>query len=214
MGSDLVLTGHSGAAFEALASVTLPRVMQYAARHGLDLWRTSLDGDRPPSWQKVLRLIDAIDAGFKRVLWIDTDVVVADLARNIFDEHDGEAWQALVVHETSCGEVPNCGVWLVTRCMRQHLVEAWEREDYTTHPWWEQAAILELMGYHVTPDPVATLRQPTELHARTQVLGSEWNHHPHDRRRVASPRFWHATQYEDRLATAREMVRYAEEHHA
>lgn len=61
--------------------------------------------------------------------------------------------------------------------MRQHLIDAWEREQYADHPWWEQAAVLELMGYHVTRDPVATLRQPTELHARTQALAPEWNHH-------------------------------------
>ena len=211
MRSDLVLTGHSGAAFEALASVTLPRVMQYAARHGLDLWRTNLDGERPASWQKILRIMSALDAGFDRVLWIDTDVVISDLGQNIFDEHNGHAWQALVVHDTACGSVPNCGVWLVTRCMRQYLIDAWEREEYADHPWWEQAAVLELMGYHVTRDPVATLRQPTELHARTQVLAPEWNHHPHDRNRVAEPRFWHVTPYADRIETARAMVRRAEE---
>jgi hypothetical protein len=101
----------------------------------------------------------------------------------------------MVVHETNCGSVPNCGVWLVTRLMRQHLAGAWERDQFERHPWWEQAAVLELMGYVVTSDPVATVRHPTELHARTQFLGPEWNHRPHDRNRVSEPRFWHATQY-------------------
>jgi hypothetical protein len=210
MGADLLLTGHSGDQFAALAEVTFPRLRRYAARHGLDVWCVNLDGPRPPSWQKVLHMIEALDSGYERVLWVDADVVVGDLERNLFDEHRPDAWQALVVHETNCGSVPNCGVWLVTRCMRSHLVEAWEREYFTTHPWWEQAAILELMGYRVTQDPTAHLHQPTELFARTQVLGPEWNHHPHDRNQVAEPRFWHATQYADRLATVRAMVERAE----
>jgi hypothetical protein len=211
MGADLLLTGYRGDTFAALASVTLPRARQYAARHGMDVRVASLDGLRPASWQKLLALVDALDDGYERVLWLDADVVVSDMSRNVLDDVPTTAWQAMVVHETNCGSVPNCGVWVVTRAMRSYLADAWDLEQYTTHPWWEQAAVLELMGYVVTPDPTARLRHPTELFNRTRELGPEWNHHPHDRKRVSSPRFWHVTQYADRLATARAMVEQAEE---
>jgi hypothetical protein len=151
---------------------------------------------------KLQRLLAALVA-HERVCWIDADVVIREHDANIFDEMPSRAWQGLVEHETNCGTVPNCGVWIVTRAMEPIIEAAWRMERLIHHGWWEQAAILTQMGYAVTDAPTATLDTPTRLHAHTAFLHPSWNHHPHDARRVDAPRFVHVTQYHDRLSAVR-----------
>ena len=206
--SDLVLTGWSGTAFSRIAGETVPLITQYAERHGMG-WRVcDLRGSRPPSWQKLTHMLAGLVA-HQRVVWIDADVVILDPSVNILDEMPEHAWQGVVEHETNCGTVPNCGVWVVTRAMEPVLEHAWRCGRYINHPWWEQAAILDRMGYTVTDSPTATLDTPTRLHQHTAFLHPTWNHHPHDSRRVDAPRFIHVTQYHDRLAAVRAFAQRA-----
>jgi hypothetical protein len=200
--ADLIITGWSGADFARIAGHTVPLIAQYAERHGCE-WRVcDLRGSRPPSWMKLPNLLAALVA-HERVCWIDADVVIREHDANIFDEMPEHAWQGLVEHETNCGPVPNCGVWIVTRAMEPVLEQAWLMERFIHHGWWEQAAILTQMGYTVTDAPTATLDTPTRLHAHTAFLHPAWNHHPHEARRVDAPRFVHVTQYHDRLSAVR-----------
>lgn len=193
----VVLTGWAGTQFGEMAAHTVPVLHRYATRHGLAFECANLAGNRPASWMKVHAIYAQLQNA-DRVVWIDADVVVLDDSRNIFDElRDG--WQAMVEHHTPSGQVPNCGVWVVTRHMIPVLEHIWHAGRNVTHPWWEQASMLEQMGYQVVPGPIAQLAEPTELWHRTTWLGPEWNHHPHDQRRVALPRFVHVTQYTNRL---------------
>jgi len=99
--------------------------------------------------------------------------------------------QALVRHRTPDGEVPNCGVWFVRAGLRPTLVRLWGMDRYLDHPWWEQAGMLDLLGYRHTVRPVE-LAAPTELYRRTHWLGLEWNSHEQNDRHP-QPRFAHAT---------------------
>lgn len=208
--TDLILTGWRGTDFAKIAAHTLPRMEEYAHRHGAKFACVNLDdAEVPPSWMKVPNIAAAL-SDYERVLWLDTDVVVVDPTQSIFADHDGSSWQAVVEHETECGLVPNCGVWLVTQKMLPLLRFAWERllPGYLNHPWWEQAAVMSMAGYAITLTdgwPHATLESPTELYERTQFLDAKWNHHPADRRKVAAPAFRHVTQYPDRLAEVRRL---------
>lgn len=200
--NDLILTGWSGPTFAKIAGYTVPLITQYAERHGC-AWRVcDLRGSRPPSWMKLRDILAALVV-YRRVVWIDADVVILDPSVNILDEMPGDAWQGMVEHETECGTVPNCGVWVLTRDMEPYIETAWRQERLIHHPWWEQAAMLEQMGYRVTDSPTATLDTPTKLHERTAFLHPVWNHHPHDARCVDAPRFVHVTQYHDRLSAVR-----------
>lgn len=200
-----VVTGWTGTAFAEIAAHTLPLIERYAKRHGALFGAANLTGDRKPSWQKVSAIHKALQA-VDSVVWIDADVVVMDCSHWIGDGLPADKWHALVEHETECGTVPNCGVWVLRREMMPVLEELWGMTQYLDHPWWEQAGVLELMGYHVTGKPEAKRERPSDLYDRTHWLSAEWNDHPRDARRSASPRFVHVTQYEDRLATVK---RYA-----
>jgi hypothetical protein len=208
--SDLLMTGWCGTSFARMAAHTLPLLEGYAAKHGMDFCCVNLsNGATPPSWVKVPNIGAAL-RDYARVLWVDADVVVFRSQENILDEVPDDAWQAVVEHETECGTVPNCGIWLVTREMIPTLQLVWDtmRPEFLHHPWWEQAAMLTVMGYDVSPvdgRPNSVLAKPTELHDRTHFLSQKWNHHPADKRAVTDPAFVHVTQYPDRLGEIRSL---------
>lgn len=197
--ADCILTGWTGVEFAKIAAHTLPLIHAYAIKHGAACGCANLAGERPPSWMKVQAIRQALET-HDRVAWIDADVVIVDDSENICARL-GNNWQALVEHQTECGLVPNCGVWVLSRQMLPVLDDVWREERFLHHWWWEQAAVLEQMGYRVTDQPTSTLDKPTTLYRLTTFLSSEWNDHPADKRRVRRPRFCHVTQYADRLST-------------
>jgi hypothetical protein len=196
----LILTGWSGATHTAMAQHTAPLMEAYAQRHGHDFISLSLIGDRPASWQKLPAMYAALKA-YDAVCWIDVDVVIAWPGADIIAELQPGTCQAVVEHLTECGRVPNCGVWVVSKAMRPTLRQAWvDGSEFVHHPWWEQAAMMRLMGYVVEPGPHGKLDSPTRLYGQTTFLRPEWNHHPGDVNKPDRPHFVHVTQYDDRLS--------------
>lgn len=176
---------------ERLLALALPRFEAYAERHDYALIaEPPAMMLRPPSWMKLSALLDALASGYDAALWIDADVVIVDDSLDLADEVPDGAWQALVRHHTPDGEVPNCGVWYVRPDLRPYLEALWRMDRYLHHPWWEQAALLDLLGY--SDDRPVVLERPTELYDRTFWLGREWNSHE-ERDRHPAPRFAHAT---------------------
>lgn len=175
--------------YEALAEIARPGLEAYAERHGYELEAAAPTMmPRPASWMKLPLLANALDR-HDEVLWVDADVVIVDDELDLADEVPAEQWQALVRHHTPDGQVPNCGVWFCRRQMLPVLEQLWEMNEYLLHPWWEQGALLELLGYRGRP---VELVEPTELTWRTHWLELEWNSHE-ERDRHPSPRFAHAT---------------------
>lgn len=210
----MLLTGWCGTGFAEIASYTLPLMERYAQKHGMEFLCVNLHNDEvPPSWCKVARLIDCLERGYETCVWLDVDVVVYDSSASILDDVPETAWQGLVEHETECGLVPNCGVWVVRSQMRPVLEDAWaSRGECLHHPWWEQAAILKRMGYG--PDVMrmhssVERGEPTPLFDKTHFLHPKWNHHPHDRRRVDNVAFIHVTQYLYRAKACKEYADHA-----
>jgi hypothetical protein len=166
-----------------LLDVALPSFERYAEAHGYELVVAEFDPpsvSRPASWIKVPILKSAL-GHFDEVLWLDADVVIVDHSDDIAGSVPGERWQALAQHNSaSDGLHPNCGVWLLRKPMIPALDELWAMTRYVEHPWWEQAAMHELLGYDPwqrplgQPDPDA----PTDLFDRTELLSSEWNFTP------------------------------------
>lgn len=184
---------------------------RYAQRHGMEFLGVNLhSGDSPPSWVKVPRIMSALRRGHSLCIWLDADVVIFDSSKSILDDFDTTKWQGVVEHETECGLVPNCGVWIVTPAMLPTLELSWAcREKVLHHPWWEQASIMLQMGYRVTFRPETVDCTPTELYDQTCFLPQRWNHHPRDSRRVEDAAFIHVTQYEHREAACEHYASHA-----
>lgn len=207
----LLLTGWCGTEHGRMAALTTPLMERYANRHGVDFSCVNLQHfEAPGSWVKVLYMAGAL-GDYDEVCWIDVDVVIAKSDKSIFDAvADGDAWQAMVEHKTECGEVPNCGIWVVRKPMISVFQEIWADglPKYRHHPWWEQAATMERMGYSiylVEGNFDSHRGEMTPLLERTCFLPAEWNDHPRDDSRSPEPRFVHVTQYGDRIGSIRRL---------
>lgn len=184
-----------------LLEVALPSMRALALEHGHQLivdCHPGIRPSRPPSWWKIPAIARAL-ATHDEVLWLDADVVIADWSEDL--TAPAGAWQAMVEHHTDDGLIPNCGVWLLRRPMLPVLHELWEMVRHINSPWWEQSALLELLGY--CDLPVRRRGRPNELLEHTHFLENGWNVHRQDRRDSGRIRILHATTYPDRLAVMR-----------
>jgi hypothetical protein len=165
----------------------------YARRHRYDLHILTepYEATRPAPWGKVALLRDLLRR-YDLVLWVDADVVIVDPTEDIASRRDPDRFLALVEHRYDGMRFPNTGVLLFGAGAEasRFLDELWAADAYTKHPWWENAAVLDLLGYDVErPNPV----RPSAWRDRTQFLSNEWNSTVHDP--AAHPRFRHYPGY-------------------
>jgi hypothetical protein len=189
---------------EALLEISRPTFAAYAQRHGYELiTSTESDPRRPPAWAKVPMLREALDS-FELVLWIDADAVIVDGAEDVAARLEPERFLALVRHGEQ--KIPNTGVMLLhgDDRARELLDRTWAATRFVEHPWWENAALLDVLGYQlpdaldpglrsrlrrlVAPRPFA-LSRPSRFMEGTQFLPLEWNSVYLDR--AAAPRIVH-----------------------
>jgi hypothetical protein len=168
VGSHQDLLKHTGPTFE-----------RFAERHGYELVTgREIVGDAPCAWEK-LRLTRELLDDHEEVLWIDADAMIVDVSRDIFEDLDPERSWGWVMHVAGNTLLPNSGVLaLRSRPATIELLEsAWSlRERYANHPWWEQAAINELLGFVEVPSNNSLrLGTPTARMSAVQFLGTEWN---------------------------------------
>jgi hypothetical protein len=136
-------------------------------------------GRRPAAWAKIGLLERLLEQGHELVLWIDADAAVV--------RHDEDARSllppgrdlGLVAHRTPEGLVPNTGVLLLrnTGWTRSLLRRVWRQTRYLEHKWWENAALLHVLGYRAVlgegPD-----RPERALLAKVAWLPLAWNSLP------------------------------------
>lgn len=171
VGPYLGLLGISSITFEA-----------FAARHGYDLVLATslLAPERPPAWSKIRLVRDLLDR-YEEVFWVDADAIFVDISRDIAEEKRPDKDLYLVEHrwlantEWRCA---NTGVFFVrsTPWSRDFLDTVWEREQFIEHEWWENAAVLDLLGYHLPADLTPPSKErTTDYEERVELLGFEWN---------------------------------------
>jgi galactosyl transferase GMA12/MNN10 family len=175
---------------EALLDISEPTFRAYADRHRYELIVSrEADPGRPAPWAKVPMLREAVDA-FDLVLWIDADAVIVDGSRDIADELEREL--GLVAHAHGGQRVPNTGVMVLRtgEFARSLLDEVWGATGRIHHPWWENAALLEALGYRLPGGLEPGLRgrllrlagrrelaqvRPSPYLEQTQFLSNVWN---------------------------------------
>ena len=154
----------------------------FGARHGYDLALSTdtLAPERPPAWSKI-RLVRELLERYDEVLWIDADAIFVDISKDIADVIRPEKDLYLVEHIWEANDQwrsANTGVFLIrsTEWSRRFLDAVWNQERFIDHPWWENAAALDLLGYEVPADlSPPTKRRRTEFDDRVELIGLEWN---------------------------------------
>ena len=186
---------------EELLEIALPSFERFADIHGYDLFTDAPEpSGRPASWDKLIVINALLEEDYHEVLWIGADLVIVDDSADIAVPMT--AWQAMAIHVTDDGVVPNCDFWLVRKPMQPILAAAWAQTRRIHAPWWEQTAILSLMGANVDVRPITW--DPTPLYEHTHFLNPIWNWHVNDTSKVGDPRIRHATMLPDRAAAMRE----------
>ena len=216
--SRALVTFGTGPAGELL-DVTLPGFQDFAARHGYDLVVGSGDsGGRPPAWGKV-RLLQQVLRSYDEAVWIDADVLIVDGSSDL-PSLPHEAFQGLV-EQRSGGTLINTGVWQIRAGTDADafLSLVWAQDSRVNHQWWEQAAVLDLLGYVRLPGDDDAIEPTgrgamTTWFAKTSLLDSTWNALYHPLLRDSdTPRFWHfagMSQHERLYYMAVESRRHAQ----
>lgn len=161
---------------EQLLARSGPTFEIFAARHGydLDLRRASPTPERPPAWGKVTAILELLGR-YDLVLWVDADAAIVDPTDDVADALGRRDLMALVAHTYDGQEVPNSGVWLLRRHRRtrRFLERIWARTEFVDHKWWENAAVIDELGYSLEPT-VQRIRR-SRMRDRTRLLDHSWN---------------------------------------
>lgn len=200
--NDRCIITYAAGAHEEMLDVSLPTYKAFAARHGYDVEVGKKITD-PPAWNKVPLLLDALTR-YEEVVWFDCDLVVVNPTED-FPPMDVDstgrpramAAHSLVRHFESFSEVPNTGVWRLRKNALELLNEAWRLQVFRDHGWWEQSAVMTLMGYTVPPQGSDFTKtrcrcvNPTYWHEQCQFMRVAWNSHPNYR--ADKPRIVHCS---------------------
>ena len=205
---------YAAGAHEELLDVALPSYKDFAVRHHYDLHVGEKHTDLPPAWNKIPLLLYALQR-YEEVVWFDCDMVVVDPSEDfplISNTPGRTCYHALVRHFDGNSEVPNSGVWRLTRECVPLLEKMMELEVFTNHGWWEQAALMTMMGYSVPPE--GTHFPDTKCHNKYQTrwykachfMRLYWNSHPNYRH--DKPRIVHCSypRIQDRLDVMRALA--------
>ena len=168
-----------------LLAEAAPTLAAYGSRHGWDVVVSSESpqGTRPPSWAKVV-LVRELLRSYPFVFWVDADALIVDIDRDILDEAGVERdaadiWFARHPQERDPdATVLNAGVFLARSApfTDELLAAMWAAESFIEHNWWENAALLDLLGYSLVP-PYAQV-EVTRWNERIGRLDLAWNSVP------------------------------------
>jgi hypothetical protein len=187
---------------ESLLEISRPTFAAYAERHGYELiTSTETVVGRPPAWAKV-PMVREVLGSYDLALWIDADAVIVDGSRDIADVFEADRFLALVRHGER--QVPNTGVmvWRAGEPAVELLERVWAAKRFVHHPWWENAALLDTLGYELPGELEPSrlrrfaargrrfgLARPSAFLSGIQFLPLEWNSVYLDR--AESPRVVH-----------------------
>ena len=201
---------YAAGAHEELLDVAMPTYKEFAHRHRYDMIVGEKMTNLPPAWNKVPLLIELLRY-HEEVVWFDCDLVVVNPVDD-FPSIRKQSFHALVRHFEDNSEVPNSGVWRVRREVLLLLQMLPQLEVFEHHGWWEQTALMTMMGYCVPPqgsrfsDTKCCCVRPTEWYTRCEFMRLCWNSHPNYR--SEKPRIVHCS-YPDmprRLEVMRALV--------
>jgi hypothetical protein len=178
-----VLCSNATGVYASLLEVTSLGLESYARRHRWDLVlsREELSEGRPGPWGK-LRLTESLLQDYQVVAWIDCDALVVDFEHDLGEVlEDGKDFYVVEQEGGTPRErVINSGVFVIRACewSTRFLSEVWAQEDLTCHRWWENAAIMRVLGYEIETSPVV-LAEPTRWMERVKLIDLAWNSIPY-----------------------------------
>jgi len=152
--------------------------------------------DRPTSWHRIVFIPKLFAEGFDFVIWMDADAIITRFDVDVRSLIKPDKDLYIVQHENigEDGPVPNAGfmVFRNSSWSKKLLEEIWEKREYIDHKWWENAALIDILGYKHLVGGVRDFNH--EMLAKVEFIKSEWNYVPM-REVVAKPIITHFAGY-------------------
>ncbi|MFN8179238.1 MAG: hypothetical protein U0167_15005 [bacterium] len=168
-------------AFAPLGDLCRDSLAEWCWRQRYDLRIVDVPrSDRPLAWHKVEILRHLLRGDAEFVLWVDADAIVVRPDVGIHGEIEPGRDVYLVEHHYDGKRVPNTGLLLLRRSewTSRFLEDVWQSERYVQHPWWENAAIIDLLGvFEAFGDGRASVPDPARS-AKVRWLPLRWNSVP------------------------------------
>lgn len=177
----LICTLATNEKFINMLNIASPTIWAYADIHKIDtlllpMNNLRLHPARPDAWDKII-LINHMLNYYEIVMWIDSDCIFfnpwPDIRTTLHNNHP------IYLVRQQWGGIVNSGVFVArsNQESREILNAIWNNTNYIHHPWWEQAALLDLMGYQLSnsQDPNNIPFYPTPLSHRIGHLDTIWN---------------------------------------
>jgi hypothetical protein len=178
-----VLCSSGTGEYVSLLEVSAIGLETYARRHGWDLVlsREELARGRPEPWGKIQLVRDLLHQ-YDLVAWIDSDAIIVDFRHDLGEVVEPAKDFYLVEQQSDVDSecVLNSGVFVAraSEWTQRFLAEVWAQADLIDHRWWENAAIMRLLGYDIDLSPV-TRGTPSPWIDRVKFLDLAWNSIPY-----------------------------------
>jgi hypothetical protein len=173
-----VIASASIGRYQELLDLAIKSFQDYAKKFGYEIaiCQTSLDASRPPAWTKILHILELMNE-FDEILWIDSDAIIIDISRDIAMDVKPDSELSWVYHEYEDHIHPNSGVMFIRSNLntQRFFRSANLQTDLTNHPWWDQAALMRLLGMDSEIHPIGPGKDLDVYRIKEQKLSAEWN---------------------------------------
>ena len=163
------------------------RFAEYAKLHGYEfkIYTETLDPLRPIAWSKI-RILQETLRDFDEVLWLDADLWICDLTKDLAKQINPDSEIAWVYHNYENQSHPNTGVMFLRRTpnISKLLDQAYSQKDLINHPWWDQAGFMRVLGLDSTIHPIGENQELKILPISETKLSNDWNSILEDRSKV------------------------------
>lgn len=192
--SNTIICNIATAHYKDLRDIMEPTVIYYGNLHQIDtlLLTEGLVPERPAAWDRIVLLYNLLRF-YEIVIWLDADTVIVDPRIDIRCELDSCFPVQMVTHFSRVPIFPNTGVWVAKRDHQtEELLEAvWNQTGRINHQWWEQQAVLDLLGFVNNYHSILAYNGPTKYSSMIGLLDIKWNSRPMDQEIAESPVIMH-----------------------
>lgn len=156
MRSDCVLIQQASGPYKELLELALPHHLAYVKRHGMDYWPIFGEARDAgyalhPYWDKVALINQAFDAGYERVIWLDSDALIIgddDLREAMPQDGIGAVWHSLDWGDSQLYDHFNAGVIYLSGKQSEDFAYRWYgnamMDGGNDHPWHDQHVLNEM----------------------------------------------------------------------
>lgn len=164
--------------FRSVGDCAAAAIRTYAALHGAmhHVEDALVFPERPSPWHRVRLIPELFARGAEYVLWIDADATFLRYELDVRSLLRPGKDLYLVQHRVGDSVIPNTGVMLLrnTPWTLDLLDKLWKLDRYTHHIWWENAAMIHLMGFYRLLGGHIDIPDRAVLE-RVEFLPLEWN---------------------------------------